>query len=143
MAILAGPGPEDLRVVTTVNRGTAPGLVEQWMAAHLPVRGMGAARMFHDLRVFDIASGRELADYSTEGEIHVAPNAGTFVVDSGGNSQAPMAEKQCIQIFDIPPRRQLDRIILWPLPVALLAIMISWLVGRRRSARSPQADSGR
>ncbi len=39
-SILAGPGPEDLRIAVIKNRGSSPGPVERWMAAHLSLKNL-------------------------------------------------------------------------------------------------------
>jgi hypothetical protein len=136
-AILAGPNLDDLRAVSIENRGTAPGTVEQWMAANLGLKSLGKAKMFHDLRVFDIASGKELLSYATEGDIHVAPDARTFVVDFGTSPWPTKDTRECIGVFDIPCRRPILQIVLWPLTVSLLAVMIYWLLARgKRPAAS-------
>jgi WD40 repeat protein len=135
--ILAGPGPEDFRLATLGNHGVAPPSTVEWIARHLGMRGIGRARMLNDLKVFDITSGKELADFSAEGKIQVSPDGRAFAVDSDSIPYYPPWED--IRIFDIPPRRPLHHIILWPLPIALLAIMIAWLIGYRKAPRNPQA----
>ena len=138
--ILAGPGPEDLRFAMIGNHGVAPPSTVEWIARHLAMKGIGRARMLQDLKVYDIASGKELADYSTEGNSHLAPDGRTFVVDSDSFPYYSNEPREDIRVFDIPPRRAIAHIILWPLAVALLAMLISWLVGYRSSPRNPQVQ---
>jgi hypothetical protein len=80
--------------------------------------------------MFDIASGKELVDFSTcEGEIRISPDGKAFAIDSSG--YVGRERNECITIFDIPPRRPIAHIVLWPLPFASAVILVFWLAARR------------
>jgi WD40 repeat protein len=136
--VLAGPGPKDLSIAVTRNQGIPAPSLPIWMTRFLGIRSPILAKMTHELRVFDIASGKELATYSTEGEFHLAPDGRTFVIDWPGYQYPPSQTKECIVVFDIPVRRPIAAIALWPLPFALAAMLIFRLLISRRQAKKVQ-----
>jgi hypothetical protein len=139
--ILAGPGPEDFTVAASRTRGTISALSDllpDWMTRFLGIRSSGNTISKHDLRVVDIASGNKLAEYSALGENHLAPNGGSFVVDSGSRMQSQKEPRESIMVFDIPLRRPIAAIALWPLPFALAAMVIFRLFISRRQAKKVQ-----
>src|SRR5260370_11549844 len=71
--ILAGPGPDDLCVANTKNKDINPPHYPNWMTRFIGVKTSGPPRILNELRVFEIASGKELADFRIEGVIHPAP----------------------------------------------------------------------
>jgi hypothetical protein len=130
--ILAGPGLNELRIAPIQTRRTEPGKVQRWIAKFFGFKNWKWQRETRTLNVFDIETGKQLADFSTEGYIHLAPDGTKFVVQF--IPLWPRADQdECIAVFDIPPRRPIAHILLWPLPFALAAIGIFWLVRRRMS----------
>jgi WD40 repeat protein len=132
-SVLAGPGPEDLSLAVTGENGGGLPSLPIWMTRFLGIRVSDTYTTFHELKVFDIASGKELANYSTEQQIHLAPDARSFVLDSSGYLP-PNQTRKCIAVFDIPLRRPIGSIVLWPLPLAFVGMVIFWLfiIGRSK-----------
>jgi hypothetical protein len=135
-SILAGPGSGDLCVAATREKGSGLPSLPDWMTRFLGIRVTYTT--FHELKVFDIASGKELANHSTEQQIHLAPDARSFVLDSSGYLP-PNRTAERIAVFDLPLRKPIASIVLWPLPFALVGMLIFWLFIIRRP-RKVKAD---
>jgi WD40 repeat protein len=124
-----GHGPDDMQVAFLRDRWVSAGIVDQGMS-YLGISRTMSDRNTREMKVFDLDSWDELADFSTKGEIYLSPDGRSFVLDSGSRNSWN-EPRESIKIFDIPPRRAIQSIVLWPLPLSFLAILTCWLVGRK------------
>jgi WD40 repeat protein len=139
--IIAGPGDEDFRAVVFDHRNSSANPVRQRFGQFFgfsPSAGKGST----DLRIVDVATGKIVFELNldetpwlaaqTEAapRVSISPDGRTLVLESPGKTNSDGSRS--VQLFSIPPDRQIMRIVLWPFVVALLVVFAVGRIQQRK-----------
>ena len=144
MAILAGPGEEDLRVGLGYTRNNKPSTIRNWLARYLNIGTSTAGYSKQDVEVLDVASGKKVMAFSVSERSWLdtgknstmyyprpSPDGSTLALEPVVNKDP--GNPSSIDLFNIPPDRHIVAIILWPLLVSLFILLIARQVHRRKT----------
>jgi WD40 repeat protein len=121
--IWSGPRSNDIRLVFFADEWVSSRI--EWMrflGIHIPPRESKV------MRILDLESWKEIGSYSRHGQVQLLPDGRSFL-DLGSTGTAKWNGRPFL-MFDTPPSSPTLQILLWPLPFAVAASLIIWLLAR-------------